>query len=117
MLSGMTSDERDAYVVELRRMGFTLSSIGKEIGVSTARVRQLIARCEYRWATATAPGIRGLGLSCRAFNCIMRSNITTIDYLRKMTDRELLGISNLGRGSVREIRAALAKRDEKAPDA
>lgn len=64
--------------------------------------------------------ITELDLSTRAYNCLSRAGIYTIEQLRKMTNEDLLGIRNLGINSAHEIRdklngALYPEREEIAP--
>lgn len=51
--------------------------------------------------------IEDMELSVRAFNCLKRAGITTLDDLRHMTPSELMHVRNLGAGCVREIKKKL----------
>ena len=53
--------------------------------------------------------IEALGLSCRAYNCLMRTKIDTVQKLFEFGTERLLGIRNLGRKSADEIIAAMQK--------
>lgn len=55
----------------------------------------------------TPPDLWRLNLSVRSFNCLNTSGIRTIERLKTLTDDELRGINNLGKGSLREIRERL----------
>lgn len=44
-------------------------------------------------------------------NALIRNDITSVEQLRKLTDQDLLGISNLGQGRIDHIRASLARTD------
>lgn len=52
--------------------------------------------------------IEDMDLSVRAFNCLKRGGITTLNDLRHMTEDELMHVRNLGAGCVREIKKKLA---------
>jgi len=47
--------------------------------------------------------IRELNLSVRAYNCLMRSGITTIEELSEKTAEDMMRVRNLGRSSLTEI--------------
>lgn len=51
--------------------------------------------------------IEDMDLSVRAFNCLKRAGITTLNDLRHMTESELMHVRNLGAGCVREIKKQL----------
>lgn len=48
-----------------------------------------------------------LGLTTRAYNALRRHKIDTVEQLMKMTDEELNSISNLGSGSMKDIKKCL----------
>jgi DNA-directed RNA polymerase subunit alpha len=48
--------------------------------------------------------------SLRVENVFARYNIASLGDLVKMTERQLLGLGGMGRGSIREVKEALAKR-------
>lgn len=48
--------------------------------------------------------IERLGLSVRAYNCLKRAGIDTVERLCAMTDRDLFHVRNLGRKSYEEVR-------------
>ena len=66
--------------------------------------------------------IEVLSLSVRSYNCLKRGGILTVADLWRMTERELLGIRNLGEKSVSEIVKKLndygfsLKEESKKPD-
>lgn len=47
--------------------------------------------------------IRDLGLSCRAYNCLMRAGINTLEKLREISEEDLMNVRNLGRHSLEEV--------------
>lgn len=48
--------------------------------------------------------IEDMGFSDRARNALLRNDIQTLEQLRKLSDRELLDLKNLGRVVLEEIR-------------
>lgn len=48
--------------------------------------------------------IQELDLSVRAYNCLKRAGIDTLDDIRHLTEADLMNIRNLGVGGVREIK-------------
>ena len=56
--------------------------------------------------------IEDLDLSVRSYNCLKRANINTIDQLRKMSDKELLNVRNLGLRGIAEIKKKLDEINE-----
>lgn len=58
--------------------------------------------------TANA-AVENLPLSVRAIHCLRRADIKTIGQLREYSDEDLFKIRNLGEGTLREIKRALAE--------
>jgi RNA polymerase sigma factor (sigma-70 family) len=58
--------------------------------------------------TQPATGIEVLGLSVRAYNCLRRVGIDTVERLAAMSDDDLLAIRNLGINSLTEIHGKLS---------
>ncbi len=52
-------------------------------------------------------------LSVRSYNCLKRAGVESVEELRDMSDKELLGIRNLSRKCFEEIKQALAEFDRK----
>ena len=48
--------------------------------------------------------IEDLFLSTRAYNCLIENNIIIVNDIKEMPDEDLLSISRLGKGSLKEIR-------------
>lgn len=48
--------------------------------------------------------IEELDLSVRAYNCLRRARIDTVEQLQQLSDDDLLRIRNMGASTVREIR-------------
>ena len=63
-----------------------------------------------------ADSIDVLDLSPRAYNCLKRAGICTIDALRYMSEEDLHHVRNLGRKSIAEIKDKLAKYSLEYPD-
>ena len=53
--------------------------------------------------------IAEMGLSVRAFNCLSRAGIITLDKLAEMSREDLLAIHNMGTGSVNEIMTVVSQ--------
>ena len=53
--------------------------------------------------------IEDLELSVRAFNCLKRADINTLDQLTAKSEDELTRVRNLGKKSVDEIKAKLSE--------
>jgi excisionase family DNA binding protein len=62
------------------------------------------------------PPVKDLELSTRATNALINDGVRTLEDLVAKTDSELLLVPNLGRGSLAEIKAALAKRGLREKD-
>ena len=60
--------------------------------------------------------IEVLDLSSRTYNCLKRSQITTVGQLLQMSEDELLGLRNFGQKSLQELHDKLASRGIVAPD-
>ena len=45
-----------------------------------------------------------LGLSVRAYNCLINAGCHSVNEIIEATDKQLLDIPNLGRGTLRELR-------------
>ncbi len=65
--------------------------------------------CQFCRKAEVPGGIGELELNTRAWHCLLRSKITLISQVSKLTDRQLLRIEHMGRVSIREIREAIAK--------
>lgn len=52
--------------------------------------------------------IEDMNLSVRAYNCLRRAGIHTVEELREKTDEELMSVRNLGRKGYEEVKAKLA---------
>src|SRR5207237_5917760 len=53
--------------------------------------------------------IEVLDLSSRTYNCLKRSQITTVGQLLQMSEDELLGLRNFGQKSLQELHEKLAE--------
>lgn len=56
--------------------------------------------------------IENLDLSVRAYNCLKRAGVISVEKLRAMTDEDLTHVRNLGRKCVEEIKRKLAEINE-----
>jgi len=59
---------------------------------------------------ALSQPISELELSVRARNCLDGANITTLKQLVSMSEQEVMGLKNLGKTSLTEIKAKLTER-------
>lgn len=103
----------------------SLTQISKKMGVTKECVRQRIVktlcriyylRCdikkieEYKKKSDTIAEIEYLGLSTRAYNCLKRAGIYTVEQLKQKEDEDyLIRIRALGVKTLEEIRAALKR--------
>jgi DNA-directed RNA polymerase subunit alpha len=60
--------------------------------------------------------IEVLDLSSRTYNCLKRSQITTVGQLLQMSEEELLGLRNFGQKSLQELHEKLAAHGIIVPD-
>lgn len=60
--------------------------------------------------------IEVLDLSSRTYNCLKRSQITTVGQLLQMSEDELLGLRNFGQKSLQELHEKLASRGIVPPE-
>jgi hypothetical protein len=118
----MKNEERDAAIVAKRKEGRTLQSIADEYGLSRDSVR----RIEAAWRREQRP--TGGGLSIRARNGVLNAlgRYRSEHYYRfteavdikpalaayaiaEIGEAALKGLPNVGVGTIREIKAWLAK--------
>ena len=60
--------------------------------------------------------IEELGLSTRAYNCLIKAGITTVEELQEKHEDEIVGIRGMGRTTIDEIRIALEKAENNELD-
>ena len=107
----MFKDKRIPRILQLRREGFTLRTIGKMFGVTGARIRQLeakgvrILRRERERAELpySSDSLKHLDLSTRARNCLRNINVATLSELMGIDAITLLRVRNLGVATLEEI--------------
>lgn len=113
--------ERDRTILKaLYADNMTLLEVGKILGITSERVRQIKLRAlrkighritvekyrrelEDKRYLITNGGLDELDLSVRAWNCLLRSNVNTLDELLAMTPDQIIRIRNLGRKTYQEI--------------
>lgn len=78
---------------ECERLGKALEILTPGAGIAMA-------------ATLDIP-LDDLDLSVRAYNCLRRAGKNTLGDIKKMTEAELMGVRNLGRRSLEEVKAKL----------
>lgn len=102
----------------------TLQKLGEKNDLSRERIKQIAIKVErkiekskffsFGHKAPEHPAILGstpiarLDLNIRASNCLRAENIHTIGALLLLSEYDLLKIPNLGRKSLKEIKAALA---------
>jgi len=119
----MTSalSERDRYVVRaFYDKSMSLREIGNLLNVTAERIRQIKLRAlkkishriaaEKYWLELedkryliSNGGLEGLDLSVRAWNCLLRDGVETLDELLEMTPDQIARIIGLGRKTYQEI--------------
>jgi hypothetical protein len=102
----------------MRKRGATLREIGQRFNISRERVRQILLRLAARERekaeaesmpfTPDAP-LRILQLSTRSSNCLRNENIRMVRDLLAYSEAELMRLLNFGRGSLEEVKRALAR--------
>lgn len=115
---------RNKKIADMRNNGMTYKKIGIQFGISNERVRQIVVKEERKREEATNKTkkiveydgqnlcdipLDGIGLSVRAFNCLLNANIKTMGELMKKSERELMKMKNVGRVTSREIKEAIWK--------
>lgn len=113
--------ERDRVILKaLYADNMTLRDIGKILGITGERVRQIKLRAlrkighritiekyqrelESNAFYISKNELDELDLSVRAWNCMLRSNVKTLDELLAMTPDQIIRIRNLGRKTYQEI--------------
>jgi DNA-directed RNA polymerase alpha subunit len=101
------------YTLALRDGGEDFISIGKMLGVSSVRARQIYvhAKVEHERKKKFAPCVWGpdtpieaLNLSIRALNCLRNEEIRTIGQLMIAKKTDLMRIPNFGRKTLIELK-------------
>ena len=126
-MEDLTPEERDLVGAAFRRLkpnhrmallmrkeGFKLAEIAREIGCSRAYVGHIIGGGERRLREALMSPAeslcgywRGLGLLTRTANCLHNQNITSIPELCAVSDEELMRIPNFGKVCLRDVHELL----------
>jgi hypothetical protein len=113
-------DRNDEIVKRYHGEDITMTQLGREFGLSAARVSLIIAKAE-RAAEAAAKRksvvhnykriedvpIELLDLSARSANCLYNEKCETVGDVMQRTDGELMRMPNFGRRSVREVRECI----------
>ena len=115
----MTPEERRKKVKELRESGMTYRKIGKEIGVSAERVRQIlrrqafIERVDKGWPEELDE-IAGHRDAIRIKNLLLRNKINTIEELKKRTPQEIKRMGGVGKKTLKTIMRIRGEVDEES---
>lgn len=103
----MRNYKRDEVAYKMHKKGLTYVAIGKYFGVTGMRASQLVHR-HHRFLFG--PGncvLRGkhihLPLSCRIINCLRNANITDLEQVEGLTEKQLLRTPNFGKKSLAEL--------------
>lgn len=103
------SRENMALVLEKFRAGAKKAEIARAVGVSSARIAQIIARAEFQ-ESRNIQGDPLDALSVRARNCLLGRNIQTVEEaMAAFESGELRKVSNLGAVTLREVGLLLGK--------
>lgn len=91
--SDATAAERDARIWELRKQGFSLRAIGRDVGLSAERVRQLLERGYQQLVYPQVEQVRALELErldemLRRAWAILDASHATVSHGRLVTDDE-----------------------------
>src|SRR4029079_6718727 len=104
--------ERVAAIMKSRQDGATVAEIGRQLGITGKRVRDIIAREERDKEYLKDSPFKQLGLGNRSLKALTHSNFKTIEQVANASDTEMLMIPNIGTVTLQEIRKALRKRSE-----
>lgn len=105
-------NDRELLTLRLRGDGNSFRMIGKTIGVSTERARQIFTRAarkrNFNRETVNLPSnaIEHLGLPARVYNALKRGGIDTIEDILNCPCG-LIGVKNLGKKSIEEIKTKI----------
>ena len=75
----------------------------------TSEVEILVKKDDEIKDKALEMPIEGLELSVRSYNCLKRAGIDTVEELIKKTEEDMMKVRNLGKKSLAEVKAKLAK--------
>lgn len=110
----MTPEERRKKVKELRESGMTYQKIGKEIGVSAERVRQILLRQAFleREGKGWPDEIAGHRYARRIISTLRRNKINTIEELKERSPEEIKRMRNVGEKTLEIIMRIRGEVDE-----
>lgn len=114
----MTPEERRGQVKELRESGMSYRKIGKEIGVSGERVRQILRRQAFleregkEWPTEDLDEITGYSDARRITNILRRNKINTIEELKERSPQEIKRMGGVGKKTLEIIMRIRGEVDE-----
>lgn len=110
----MTYDvgQRDRWAVALRDGGMTYAEIGRRIGVTGERVKQICAKIKVlEMMGEVHPFYERLG--CREANLLLRHGIDSAETLALVPDEYLLTFYQMGPKRLRQIRAEYGESEVK----
>lgn len=137
VLSTLKTEKEREILLHYYKDGLSLSATGDLYEVTSERIRQqmnaAIRRLRYParkvfflygWKDGLTAAeqivaerekwdknrVDDLGLSVRAWNCLIRAGVDTVDKLQQCTEEDLSQMRNMGKKSVDEIKAKLALR-------
>lgn len=121
----MLYSKRNLEVREMRKQGMKLREIGEKTGLTTDRVRQICVALDLREQRTGDPLYDALNEAAikmdtspaRAYNCLRKAGIYTLEEAAKYTDEQLMRIRNVGSKTLCIIREAQVKQGFKTmPD-
>jgi hypothetical protein len=107
---------RDMLIMLRRLRGESYASIGRFVGLTAARVHQIVKnfgpglplQVKPDPITAQSPCSDLIGLTAREIRCIERAKIATVGELAELDDETILSWPGCGQRSLNRVRKALA---------
>ncbi len=102
--------ERHARALFLRGQGKTFREIGVELGVTPARVRQMVAHAKRETLQRTErdpDDIEGSQISTRTKNGLLNAGLTTFTQVRGLSRAEFMRLRNCGVSALAQISAII----------